>query len=371
MEARVARSSREPDAAPTIRDVAEAAKVSRATVSRAFGQPHLLSEKTVELVRAVSDRLGYVPNHTARALSTGRAGNIALVVPDITNPFFAALMRGAQARARDRGYATFIGDSDETPETEDILLAKLSAQVEGFVLASSRLSKERVLAHAKRRPLVLINRDVPGLPRLLVDTRPSFARAVEHLASLGHRAIAYVAGPAISWSNRQRHAAVAQVAKRLAMRLVRIPTSRPSFEAGQDCTESLLASGVTAALAFDDVTAQGIMAGLAARGLSVPADLSLVGCDGILAPMIYPPLTSIATHCAEAGERAVDLLLGVLSGKVPRDESLSLPTELIIRATTAPPGGATRGRETPRSSPAQAAGGGLEARDLLDNRLGQ
>jgi LacI family transcriptional regulator len=363
----LARSSRQRNAAPTIRDVAEAAKVSRATVSRAFGQPQLLSAETVERVRAVSERLGYVPNHTARALSTGRAGNIALVVPDITNPFFAALMRGAQARARDRGYATFLGDSDETPEVEDILLAKLSAQVEGFVLASSRLSKERVLDHARRRPLVLINRDVAGLPRLLIDTRPGFARAVEHLASLGHRAIAYVSGPAISWSNRERHAAAARAAKRLGLRFVRIPTSRPSFEAGQACTESLLAADVTAALAFDDVTAQGIMAGLADRGLAVPGDLSLVGCDGILAPMIYPPLTSIATHCGEAGERAVDLLLGVLSGKGPRGESLSVPTELIIRATTAPP--STRGRRKPTRPRAQFADSTAGPRGVLDTML--
>jgi LacI family transcriptional regulator len=334
---------------PTISDVAEAAKVSRATVSRAFGQPHLLNAKTVELVRGVSERLGYVPNHTARALSTGRAGNIALVVPDITNPFFAALMRGAQARAREEGYATFLGDSDETPELEAVLLRKLSAQVEGFVLASSRLSEERVLAYAKRRPLVLINRDVEGLPRLLIDTRPGFARAVEHLASLGHRAIAYVAGPSISWSNRERHGAAARTAKRLGLRFVRIPTSRPSFEAGQACTESLLGANVTAALAFDDVTAQGIMAGLADRGLTVPGDLSLVGCDGILAPMIYPPLTSIATHCGEAGERAVALLLGVLGGKHKRGECVSLSTELVIRGTTAAPKISGR-KASPRSA---------------------
>jgi LacI family transcriptional regulator len=358
-------ASRDRKEVPTISDVAAAAKVSRATVSRAFGQPHLLNARTVELVRSVGERLGYVPNHTARALSTGRAGNIALVVPDITNPFFAALMRGAQARARDAGYATFLGDSDETPELEDILLTKLSAQVEGFVLASSRLAKERVLEHARRRPLVLINRDVPGLPRLLIDTRPGFARAVEHLAALGHRAIAYVAGPAISWSNRERHAAAARTAKRLGLRLVRIPTSRPSFEAGQACTESLLAADVTAALAFDDVTAQGIMAGLADRGLSVPGDMSLVGCDGILAPMIYPPLTSIATHCGQAGERAVGLLLESLGGKRRSGERLSLATELIIRATTAPPGSA--GSAPSLRSPQTARGRRRATRIPLDS----
>lgn len=314
--------------------------MSRATVSRAFGQPHLLSRETVELVQAVAARLGYVPNHTARALSTGRAGNIALVVPDITNPFFAALMRGAQAKARDAGFATFLGDSDETPELEDMLLAKLSAQVEGFILASSRLSRERILHHAQRRPFVLINRDVPKLPRLLIDTGPSYARAVEHLAGLGHRAIAYLAGPTLSWSNRQRHKASLEAARRLGLALTRIPTSRPSFEAGRAATDALLASGATAALAFDDVMAQGVMAGLAARGLSVPGDISLIGCDGVLATTTYPPLTSVTAHCTRAGEEAVDLLLDVLDGKAPRDRTLNLPTELVIRATTAAPASA-------------------------------
>lgn len=156
--------------APTISRVAAEAMVSRATVSRAFGAPHLLSRETVEAVRAAATRLGYVPNQTARALSTGRTGNIALVVPDITNPFFAALMRGAQARARAAGYAMFLGDSDERPELEDELLAKLAAQVEGFLLVAPRMAEDRIRHHAARRPTVLINSDVPDLTRLLVDT---------------------------------------------------------------------------------------------------------------------------------------------------------------------------------------------------------
>ncbi len=327
--------ARSPRASLNIRDVAKAAGVSPATVSRAYGQPHLLSRETIAHVRQVAERLGYVPNHTARALSTGRAGNIALVVPDITNPFFAALMRGAQARARDRGYATFLGDSDETPELEDMLLGKLAAQVEGFVLASSRLPRERILEHARRRPLVLVNRDVAGLPRVLFDSGPSYARAVEHLAGLGHRTVAYVAGPARSWSNCQRLAAATAAAGRLGLRLVPIATSRPSFEAGQAATDGLIESGATAALAFDDVMAQGIMAGLAGRGRSVPADVSIVGCDGILAPTVYPPLTSVALPCTAAGARAVDLLAEVMAGSVADPPRISLPADLVVRRTTA------------------------------------
>src|SRR5215212_11112853 len=107
---------------PTISQVAKAAGVSPATVSRTFNRPELLSHATLKRVRGVAEKLGYVPNQVARALSTGRAGNIALIVPDIANPFFPPLIRAAQAHADRVGYAVFLGDSDEQPEREEVLL---------------------------------------------------------------------------------------------------------------------------------------------------------------------------------------------------------------------------------------------------------
>lgn len=318
----------------TIKQVADEAGVSRATVSRAFGQPHLLNRETAERVKRVARQLGYEPNQTARALSTGRAGNIALIVPDITNPFFSVAMRGAQAKSWERGYAMFLGDSDETPELEDLLLTKLAAQVEGFVLASSRLTEEQIRRHATRRPLVLLNREITNIPRLLVDADQSYEKAVEHLAELGHRSLAYVNGPPTSWSNRQKKNAVRRAAQRHGLRLSFVSTSKPTFEAGQACTEDLLRTGATGVLAFDDVTAQGIMSGLATLGLSVPKDMSVVGCDGIRAKTTYPTLSSIDIGCYELGERGVDLLLSILGGKKSR-ERIVLPAEFVVRSTTA------------------------------------
>jgi DNA-binding LacI/PurR family transcriptional regulator len=351
----------------TITQVAAVAGVSRATVSRAFTHPNLLRPETIARVKAVAERTGFAPNAAARALSTGRAGNIALIVPDITNPFFAALMRGAQARARDRGYATFLGDSDETPQLEDVLLSKLAAQVDGIILVSTRLKRARVEEHAARRPLILVNREIPLISRLLVDTAPSYAAAVEHLAALGHRCIAYVGGPAMSWSNRQRGEAVAGTARQLGLRLVRIGATRPSYESGEACTSELLTSGATAALAFDDVVAQGIMAGLARRGLSVPADFSLIGCDGEVAVKTYPPLSSVTTHCFEAGARATDLLIDVLSSGGRPPQRVRFASELVLRATTAAPSlrpaiwVASRGAEV--GVDVQAAGAAMSAKE--------
>src|SRR5262245_47146524 len=148
---------------PTIGQVARAAGVARSTVSRAFSRPEMLSAETVAHVMAVAARLGYAPNQLARALSTGRYGNIALIVPDVANPFFPPLIRAAEARADAAGLCLFLGDSDEDPAREDRLSAKLVAQVDGIILASSRMAEDAVRALHGRRPLVLINRDVDGL----------------------------------------------------------------------------------------------------------------------------------------------------------------------------------------------------------------
>lgn len=320
--------------AATISMVADDAGVSRATVSRAFSSPGLLTKETVEKVRASAIRLGYIPNQVARALSTGRSGNIALIVPDIGNPFFSALMRGAQAQAYSRGYATFLGDSDENEAIEDLLLGKLAAQVDGFVLASPRLDEQRIRAHAALKPLVMINRDITDISRILVDTVGSFTQAVKHLVDLGHTVVAYVGGPKASWANQQRAHAVTSAAQQYGLRLATIDITRPSHEAGRACVGTLLSTGATAVLAIDDLVAQGIISGLAALNLSVPGDISVVGCNNITATTMYPPLTTVDAHCVDTGAKAVDLLLEILSRQSPSQERKIIDGEFIARAST-------------------------------------
>ncbi|SCF47697.1 transcriptional regulator, LacI family [Micromonospora matsumotoense] len=326
------------DAAPTIGEVAAAAGVSRATVSRAFGRPQMLRPETVERVQEAARHLGYVPNRVARALSTGRFGNLALVVPDIANPFFPPMIRAVQGRADRAGFAVFLGDADEDPAREEVLLRQLSTQVEGFVLASSRLTDERIRAHAERRPLVLVNRDVEGIPRVLIDTTRAVGQAVEHLHELGHRRIAYLSGPAGSWSNRQRRRAVKRAGDRLGVEVLMVPAGRATFELGRLAVPALLATGATAVVAFDDLVAQGVLAGLSEQGVGVPAGLSVVGCDDVLATRTYPPLTTVSARSAEAGAAAVDLLAGMLTPGTPlADTRLLLDTSLVVRVTTGPP----------------------------------
>jgi len=341
----MAKRRRNGRGAPTISDVAEQSGVSRATVSRAFGRPELLLPETVRRVQAVARALGYEPNRTARALSTGRHGNIGLIVPDIANPFFPPLIRAAQAAADAADYCLILGDSNEDPEREDLLANKLAVQTEGLVLASTRLSVERLRAHAERRPLVLVNRDVAGIHRVLIDTATATISAMEHLVELGHTRITYVGGPATSWSSQQRRRAVNRAAKRLRVEAIMIPSRGPTYAAGMASTEMVLASGATAAVTFDDLVAQGLLAGLADRKVEVPSQFSVVGCDDVLAATMHPSLTTLSNRSADAGRVAVDLLVSSFTTEQPAVIRHLLDSSLVVRNSTS-------------LAPSRACGGG-------------
>lgn len=318
----------------TIKHVAEAAGVARSSVSRAFTRPEMLSPETVRRVLGAAEKLGYVPNQTARALSTGRHGNVALIVPDIANPFFPPLIRAAQMEADRSDFCVFLGNSDEDPKQEDKLVGRFVGQVEGLILASSRLSDERIRAHASQRPLVLINRDVDGIPRVLIDSGSGVREAVAHLAELGHQHIVYVAGPATSWSNKQRRLAVRKSAERLSLKVDIVAAVVPSYDAGREAVTAIMATGATAAIAFDDLTAQGILAGLADRKISVPGQFGVIGCDDVLGAATYPSLTTVSNRSVEAGKAALSLLIELLHSQSARDIRYVLDTHLVVRNTT-------------------------------------
>lgn len=334
----------------TMADVAVAAGVSKSTVSRAFTQPDRLGPDTVKRIKKIARQLGYVPNHTARALSTGRHGNLALIVSDVANPFFPPLIRAAQMEADGSDFCVFLGNSDEDPRQEDKLIDRFVSQVEGLLLVASRLTDEQILQHARRRPLVLINRDVPGIPRVLIESATGVRHAIEHLAGLGHRHIVYVNGPSSSWANRQRRNALKVAAHQHKLEVDIVNAHVPSYESGRAVVPQILESKATAAVAFDDLTAQGIMTGMAERGISIPRQFSLVGCDDVLGAATYPSLTTVSNRSDEAGRAGVSLLLDMLSGRMAGDTRLVLDTHLVVRQTTAAPAW-----EKPKASPSGQA----------------
>src|SRR5690349_14716075 len=153
----------------TITDVAEAAGVAASTVSRAFTRPERVNHRTREHVLAVAAELGYSPNPAARALESGRTTTLGLLVPDITNPYFAGVIKGAERAADAAGFTLVLGDTQENPTREERLLARLGGAVDGFVVAASRLPDETLRRSAELTPLVLLNRATPGLPCVVAD----------------------------------------------------------------------------------------------------------------------------------------------------------------------------------------------------------
>lgn len=328
--------SRNPSSTPTISDVAKAVGVSPATVSRAFSRPQLLSDQTVKRVRTAATHLGYAPNLIARALSTGRQGNIAIVVPDIANPFFPPLLRAAQTSADAAGYSVFLANSDEDANREQVLVDRLVMQVDGFVLATSRMPDKKIKELALRQPVVLVNRDTPGIPRVLIDTTAGIDAAVAHLAKLHHKCLVYVSGPAASWSEQQRRLAMQRSSVRHKVKIEWTPSRHATFDAGKEVAKSVFGLDVTAAITFNDFLAHGLLAGLADMGVAVPRDFSVIGCDDVLGAATHPALTSVSTRCVDAGRMAGDLLMSILRTGKRSDIRCLLDTNLVIRATTAP-----------------------------------
>lgn len=331
----------------TLATVAAATGVSTSTVSRVFSHPHRLRAQTVERVRAAATELGYVPHSAARALSTGRLGAVAVVVPDIANTFFPPVVRAAQVHAQESGVSTLLGNTDEDPSKELDLVNKLQEVTDGVLLVSSRLSDDVIRERAGQHPLVLINRDTEGVPRALLHSAPGARDAVRHLVDLGHRHLVYLSGPETSWSNSERRRAVLGEAEARGVRLDVLGPCRPDHEAGRAAALEVLRCGASGVLAFDDTMALGVLAGLAEAGASVPADVSVVGCDDIDAERSHPPLTSVHGQSAEVGRRAVELLFTEIEtrrrergrsevGRAAESEEVrvELVSSLVVRAST-------------------------------------
>jgi DNA-binding LacI/PurR family transcriptional regulator len=297
-------------------------------------------EKTRARVLAAAAELGYEPNRAARGLITGRTGNVGVIVPDLGNPYFHAVLKGAQARAREADYAVFVADGQEDAAEEEALIQAMGKQVDGIVLCSSRLAPV-TLARLEPTPiLVLLNRRVPGRPSVVVDSASGMRQAMRHLAELGHVRCAFVAGPRRSWSNRERLRGLRSCARAVGAELVTIGPVAPQFASGAAAADRVLETGATAVLAYNDLVAVGVLSRLAELGVRVPDELSVVGFDDIpLATMVTPPLTTVAAPTELAGRAAVEALLDHLGpgAAQPPAAVQRLPVTLVVRSSTAPP----------------------------------
>lgn len=323
------------------RDVARVAGVSVSTVSRAVARPEAVAPDTRTRVLEVARAMGYRPNTAARSLITGRTGNLGLLVPDVENPYFASITKGVQARGRTAGYAVFFADSDEDPALEAELVRHLAKQVDGLILCSPRSTEAAVveLGQSLECPLVLVNRACGDIATVTVDDHDGVRQAVVHLHALGHRRLAYVGGPKASWSHNRRLAAFrAMAAQHPDTDTVELGSFQPNVSGGIAAADLLIASGATAALAYNDLVAFGLLERLRRRGVAVPADISVMGVDDIpMSGLTSPGLTSVATPLVDLGRAAVDTLLDILRDpEAPPGHRDELPVQLVVRESTGP-----------------------------------
>ncbi|CNF32192.1 LacI family transcriptional regulator [Mycobacterium tuberculosis] len=325
----------------SIRAVASLAGVSPSTVSRALNSPELVNAETRQRVLECAERLGYQPNRAAQSLVLGRTRNVGLIVPDIANPFFAPFIKGVEAYFRDTEFAVFLADTDEDTATEVRLAEAMVERVDGLILCAPRMSGTRLSAVAAKTSVVLAYRTSRTAPAVLPDFQPGLDQAVAHVHALGHRRCAYLAGPANSWSNRQRRKFLGAACAERGIELVDLGPYEPRFTGGYRAADEVVAAGVTAAFAYNDLVGLGVLSRLTERGVKVPGDLSIVGFDDIpMASMTNPPLTTVAMPVNALSRAAAATVHGRLDPGVPKTPPLppvaELATRLLIRGTTGP-----------------------------------
>lgn len=330
--------------AATIYDVAKEAGVSSATVSRVFSGQNTVAAPTRDHVIAVAERLGYRTNWLARSLSSRTSDMVAIMLPDITNPFFSELVKGVQSAAFREGYTTLVCNTEGDPDLERRYLDGLvSRQVEYVLAVGLTLGREAVEKYvADGLTFIALDRPMNHASSVLVqsDNRKGAELAVQHLVELGHRRIAHIAGPADVTPTRDRRRGYvdALVAAGLPADDALVVESDFAARAGAQAYEELerREAAFTAIFAADDLIAMGAMSAALAHGRSIPADLSLVGFDDALtARYTAPPLTTVSQDATALGNTAVQVITTPKTER--RRRRFVLPVSLVVRDSTAPP----------------------------------
>lgn len=325
---------------PTIYDVAERAGVAASTVSRALTRPGRVSEATRERVLAAASELGYAANPRRRSASHSRHRTVAMVLSDITNPHFFELIRGAEQRAKAAGTTLVIVNAEESPRIELGQVRGLLESVDGFVLAASRLHDQELQELASQHRVVLLNRELPGLTSVCLDTASGCRQILEHLGSLGHEGFTYCAGPPGSWMGAARWSALSAGAEEQGLAARRVGPYTPTVANGGAAADGALRADTTALVAHNDLLAIGIMQRLHSRGVRVPEDISVIGFDDMFAAaFVHPTLSTLGGPGAHAGRLAIELLLDQLGeahhhSSTPGPHQLRLPTNLVLRESS-------------------------------------
>lgn len=321
-------------------DVAKEAGVSQATVSlvmsgKAAGR---ISEATADQVRRAAKKLGYRPNTAARALRSGTASAVGLVVSDVTHPFFGRTLRGAQKAAWDADHIVVLIDDGYGAAWGDGSVETLrTGSIDGFVFFAAEPPPS--LKRTGSVPVVVVEREHDRFPSVRLDVDAGIELLLDHLEELGHRRIGYLMSERRGETFDRRHAAWEARLRRNGIDPTTMPIATSRFyadatiAAGHDLLERR--GDVTAIICDDDVLASGLVAAARDRGVAIPDELSVVGFDDLdLARLSATPLTTVRFDSEGLGAAAFAVLHERLQGRRPK--SRVLPVELVVRASTGP-----------------------------------
>jgi LacI family transcriptional regulator len=331
---------------PTIQDVAKLAGVAPITVSRVINNSGYASEETRARVEAAITTLGYIPNTLARGLRSKRTHTLALVMTDITNPFFTQIARGVEDQASRSGYTVIYCNTDESEAKEEKYISILmQKQVDGVLLVPARSNSKSVnFLFSNGIPVVLIDRSIPDTQTDLVrsDSEQGAYNLTRHLIELGHKKIVTISGPREVSTASDRVSGYRRAMAEAGLEdLESIYYDTYTQTSGYELTHQALTLNPrpTAIFGTNNFISIGVLKALRNAGLRVPEDVSVVGFDDLPASMVVDPILTVAAQPAyEMGSQAAELLLKRISAELPEiNQEVILPTEIIIRRSSGPP----------------------------------
>jgi len=325
----------------TINELARRSGVSPSTVSRALNDDPIICEETKRKVIQVAQELNYTPLRSRKRSSTRKRNKIiALMVTDISNPFFPEIVHGVEDLAFEFGYSVSLWNTREDIEREKQYVETLKvSEVNGIILGSSRIKEERIREVTENDiPCVIINRIIEGIPSVFADYENGAYQATKYLVNLGHGRIALINGPANAqpslWREKGFLRALKELGKEIEENLLSF--NFPNVEGGYVATLKLLSidNPPTAIFAYNDLVALGAMKAIREKNMLVSKDISLVGYDDIfLSAYLDPPLTTVSQPKYMMGKLAADLLFRLINGEKVKNNQISLKPELIIRSS--------------------------------------
>lgn len=327
--------------AATIRDVAERASVSVASVSRVLSGTGPVTEATRSRVLEAARALQYVPHSGARSLSTSKTQTIGVILPDLYGEFFSELIRGMDLAARSLGYHLIVSSSHDDAEEASAAIRSMRGRVDGLIVLSPHLDAANLAAGlAGRTPILLMNGGADaGRPSIVVDNHGGAVQAVEHLVATGRRRIAHISGPTGNLEAETRLAGYLEAMARAGLPTTVVEgafTQGSGHDAGAELARR--PTPPDAVFAGNDIMAVGAMLALQDAGLRVPEDVAIIGFDDVpIASLVRPGLTTLRIQIAETGRRALERLVRLINaaGQAVADTACEVVRpELVVRSSS-------------------------------------